>query len=625
MERVEQRKPWKRTGKAAKKSRRFYDKAFKLRAVQLHVEDGHTISSISEETGISVGMLSRWVRKYEAMGQSAFDSGRGTRRPRKEIPPAVRDTILTLKGRNPKHGLRRIVDSARYFFHLPVGIRAVRTTLVENGHEIPKPHQTRKKNVQKPRRFERSAPNQMWQSDIMMVRMGGRQLYLIGYIDDYSRFMVGLEIFQQQTADNVLEVYLRATTEHSIPREMLTDNGRQYVNWRGMTKFQKQLKKDKIAHIRSRPQHPMTLGKIERFWQTILMEFFDRARFVSLEDARARIQKWVQYYNFKRPHQGIGGLCPADRYFEIAHELRKTIEKGIEENVQELALRGKPKKPFYLLGRMGTKDVVLRAQKGKLTFAVNDEDVAINNEQAFNFMEADDGDGTDGAAGTGARRTAQSFAIEGIQRGAACGSSAEDLGGETDACADLQGDEDYLDYIESVGETGDGGDAAGSGASCASGQRPGVEPTITEPSCEASGIIPGGEAASEAEESAGEALDRRMIRGDIGEGASANGSDPASAGRAPEGDRRSGGSGGIEEYLLRMGASWSGGNVNSADGSGGRSSSETARSGEGGLAEGSSGSENPAGTRGKSTDPAEDAGRLRTAAEIAIARLGHYR
>jgi transposase InsO family protein len=623
MEKVEQKKPWKRKRKVSKKSRRFYDKTFKLRVVQLHVEDGHPISSISEESGINVGMLSRWVRKYQAMGQSAFDSERVARRPRKEIHPAVRDTILTLKDNNPKFGLRRIVDTARYFFHLPVGIRAVRATLVENGHEIPKPHLKRKKNVQKPRRFERSAPNQMWQSDIMMVRMGGRQLYLVGYIDDYSRFMVGLEIFQQQTADNVLEVYLRATTEHSIPREMLTDNGRQYVNWRGMTRFQKQLKKDKIAHIRSRPQHPMTLGKIERFWQTILMEFFDRARFVSLEDARARIQKWVQYYNFKRPHQGIGGLCPADRYFEIAHELRKTIEKGIEENVQELALRGKPKKPFYLLGRMGTKDVVLRAQKGKLTFAVNDEDVAINNEQAFNFTEADDGNGTDGIDGTSGT-AAQSFAIEGVQRGTTRGGGAEDLGGETEASGDLQRDEDYLDYIESVGEAGNGGDVAGIGAACASGQRPGIELSITEPSCEASALIPGGEAAPEAEKSAGEALDRRLMSGNIGESPTSNGSDPESSGRAPEGDRRSGGSGSSEEYLLRMGASRPGGDVDSADGSGCRSSGETARSGEGGPAERSGGSENPAGTRGESKDPATDAGRLRTAAEIAIARLGHH-
>ena len=49
---------------------------------------------------------------------------------------------------------------------------------------------------------------------------------------------------------------------------------------------------------------------------------------------------WIQYYNHKRPHQGIEGLCPADRFFEIQNELRKTIEAGIKENLLELALRG---------------------------------------------------------------------------------------------------------------------------------------------------------------------------------------------------------------------------------------------------------------------------------------------
>jgi Integrase core domain len=57
---------------------------------------------------------------------------------------------------------------------------------------------------------------------------------------------------------------------------------------------------------------------------------------------RERIRQWVQYYNRKRPHQGIGGLCPADRCFEIQAELRKTIEQGVAENVLEMALRGKP-------------------------------------------------------------------------------------------------------------------------------------------------------------------------------------------------------------------------------------------------------------------------------------------
>ena len=77
----------------------------------------------------------------------------------------------------------------------------------------------------------------------------------------------------------------------------------------------------------------MTLGKIERFWKTIYEEYLVRAQFGSFEEARERIRQWVQYYNHKRPHQGIGGLCPADRFFEIQAELKKTMEQGIADNV----------------------------------------------------------------------------------------------------------------------------------------------------------------------------------------------------------------------------------------------------------------------------------------------------
>ena len=126
-----------------------------------------------------------------------------------------------------------------------------------------------------------------------------------------------------------------------------------------------ELKKDRIHHIKSQPHHPMTLGKIERFWKTIFLEFLSRAQFESFEDAVERIRQWVKYYNHKRPHQGIGGLCPADRYFEIQSELRKTIEQGIQENLLEMALRGKPRLPFYMVGRMEGQSVVLAGGKGQ--------------------------------------------------------------------------------------------------------------------------------------------------------------------------------------------------------------------------------------------------------------------
>jgi transposase InsO family protein len=145
----------------------------------------------------------------------------------------------------------------------------------------------RKKNPAKPRFFERAKPNQLWQSDIMTFRLAGKNAYLIGYLDDYSRYITGLGLYRSQTAEHVIETYRQAVGGYGVPKEVLTDNGRQYTNWRGTTRFEKELAKDRVRHIRSRPHHPMTLGKIERFWQSILRE--DNRRFVHLDRAKDAI------------------------------------------------------------------------------------------------------------------------------------------------------------------------------------------------------------------------------------------------------------------------------------------------------------------------------------------------
>src|SRR5512147_1937855 len=179
---------------------------------------------------------------------------------------------------------------------------------------------------------------------------------------------------------------------------MLTERGGQYTNWRGSSRFERELGKDRVRHIKSQAHHPMTLGKIERFWKTIYEEFLVRAQFVSFEEARERIRQWVQYYNHKRPHQGIGGLCPADRFFEIQVELKKTIEQGIADNVLEMALRGKPKEPFYMVGRMEGQSVVLRAEKGKLRLMVDDEEGGEKQEMVYDVTAGEEK--KDGSIGT---------------------------------------------------------------------------------------------------------------------------------------------------------------------------------------------------------------------------------
>jgi hypothetical protein len=257
-------------------------------------------------------------------------------------------------------------------------------------------------------------------------------------------------------------VYRRAAAEYNPPKEMLTDNGRQYTSWRGNSRYELEMKKDKIHHIKSRPHHPMTLGKIERFWKTIYVEFLSRAQFGSFEDAGERIRQWVKYYNHKRPHQGIGGLCPADRYFEIQSELKKTIEQGIQDNLLEMALRGKPRLPFYMVGRMEGQSVVLRAEKGRLRLSVDAENDDITQEVVYNLTEEGENHGEDKEREEAADNELRS---NGEMQGSVVG-----LDGEEETGGDMPGAVDTLDGAFALAETGDGGDAAGAGAQSEPGQ-----------------------------------------------------------------------------------------------------------------------------------------------------------
>lgn len=423
-----------------------YPFEFRLRTVRMHLEEGYPASLITGEMGISTETLHQWTKRYQQYGEAGLRRlSSGSKRARLSI--RVKDKILQLKRSNPGFGSRRIADILKRFFLMPASSTTVHATLSQEQLTT-KQQQKSKTNPATPRFFERSTPNQLWQSDICTFRLGGQHAYLIGFMDDYSRYITGLGLYRSQTAENVLEVYRRARGEYGVCKEMLTDNGRQYTNWRGSTRFEQELKKERVRHIRSRPHHPMTLGKMERFWKTILEEFLFRAQFGNFEEARERIRLWVQYYNHQRPHQGIGGLCPADRFFEIHHELKKTLEQGMEENALELALRGKPRDPFYMVGRMGEQSVVIRAEKGQVRMLVAGEAQNNAKELVYDLRKEDsDHEG----------KTKQAI----IQPGGKSQERAFDLDRPTFSIGTVPGEGDQLDTFGPLAEPGHGGDGEG--------------------------------------------------------------------------------------------------------------------------------------------------------------------
>ncbi len=537
--------------------------AVKQRAVKLYLEEGYPAEMVAQELGVGHSTLNAWAKRYRERGEAGLQPVPG-RKGTPQVSAAAKQKAVELKTQNPTFGTKRISALLRRMFFLRAGPETVRRTLHQQ-RLIEKPKTKPKRNPAKPRFFERTKPNQMWQADIFSFRLGGRAAYLIGYVDDYSRYVTGLDLFRSQTAEHVLEVYRQAVAEYGVPKEMLTDNGRQYTNWRGKTRFESELSKDRIQHIKSRPHHPMTLGKIERLWKTIWGEFLCRAQFDSFEEARERIRLWIKYYNYKRPHQGIGGLCPADRFFEIQSQLRKVLEEGVAENVLEQALRGKPQAPFYLVGRMGEQSVVIRAEKGKVRMLLDGQGLGDSKELVYKVEGGHGSEGGSGGEEGGAQEVAAARREDEVRSGAL------HLVGAAPAGGDLPGVGDQLGGAERLAEPGAGGDAASPlPETGANGETAGDQP--------AAGAAADAENGSERTESgqspttAQSGGDDHGVAGEA-EGISddnglAAGASPAAGRDDPEGARRTdhgaGGSAGLgnqPQDVLQVGATGTGGNA----------------------------------------------------------------
>ena len=312
--------------------------------------------------GLSRYTLYEWKRRFDADGPAGLmDRPRGAP-PGSRLPELTRRTILMLKQAHPDWGCQRISDALLRGPALPASAAAVARALHEAGYELEeaptRPHDP------PVRHFERARPNQLWQTDLFtfVLKRQNRRVYLVAFLDDHSRFVTGYGLHASQSSALVLEVLRAALASHAAPEEVLTDNGSQYVTWRGKSAFSRELEKRGIRQVVASPRRPQTLGKVERFWGTLWRECVEAAVFVDLGDARTRIGLFIDHYNFQRAHQGIGGLVPADRFFGAAPEVLRTLKARVAANAVELARQGLPRAPFYLTGQVGGQPVSLHAE-----------------------------------------------------------------------------------------------------------------------------------------------------------------------------------------------------------------------------------------------------------------------
>jgi transposase InsO family protein len=207
--------------------------------------------------------------------------------------------ILELR-RSRRWGPNKIEGYLRNYANQPVGHTTIHKLLNKAGLNNPIAAPRR---VWGKRRFEREHSNSLWQAD---YKMTDQDEWMISYLDDHSRFTPGSRIHHNPTAEHAIRLLEEATKEYGKPGQILTDRGTQFYPARGgISEFTEFCSGNGIQHIVTSVRRPSTIGKIEAFHKAYVCEAW----------MFPTHQEFVHYWNYERPHQGIGYLYPADVYF----------------------------------------------------------------------------------------------------------------------------------------------------------------------------------------------------------------------------------------------------------------------------------------------------------------------
>jgi transposase InsO family protein len=166
-------------------------------------------------------------------------------------------------------------------------------------------------------RFEHAAPNDLWQMDFkghFALRAG--RCHRLTVLDDHSRYNLVLAACADERMETVRAQLQRAFERYGMPWRMTMDNGAPWgsVAAHELTALAIWLIRLGIGVSHSRPYHPQTQGKDERFHRTLKAEVLQGRTFADCAEAQCRFDHWRPVYNHERPHEALALQVPAQRY-----------------------------------------------------------------------------------------------------------------------------------------------------------------------------------------------------------------------------------------------------------------------------------------------------------------------
>jgi transposase InsO family protein len=283
--------------------------------------EGRTKAEVARDYAVSPRWVYELCRRFDAGGEAGLEPR--SRRPRsspQRTPGAIEDEIVSVR----KHLSDLGVDAGAHTIEVHLRRRhpnerlpstaTIWRILVRRGFVTPQPQK-------RPRsswiRFEAEMPNGRWQADITHWRLGdGAEVEILNQIDDHSRLLVGSDARVVFKAADVVESFHGAAASYGLPASLLTDNGAVFTAAPRGGRCLLELECDRagIRHVNSRPYHPQTCGKVERFHQTLKRFLAKQDPAGSVAELQDQLDTFRTYYNEVRPHRAISRRTPAEAF-----------------------------------------------------------------------------------------------------------------------------------------------------------------------------------------------------------------------------------------------------------------------------------------------------------------------
>ena len=272
---------------------------------------------VARAHGVSKSWVAALVARYRAGGYEALTPrSKAAKKVANRSSAELEDRVVTLRKELADQGF----DAGAQTIHHHLSLTEVSPPspspstiwriLKRRGFVAAQPHKRPKSSFI---RFEASLPNEMWQSDVTFFELkDATKVEILNFLDDFSRVCVAAKVHRVTRAPDVVATLYEAGGAWGLPASVLTDNGCIYTSSyrHGYSAMESELFHLGIDYKHSRPYHPQTCGKVERFHQTLKKFLRKQPRADTIDELQAQVDRFVAYYNEVRPHRAKGRSTP---------------------------------------------------------------------------------------------------------------------------------------------------------------------------------------------------------------------------------------------------------------------------------------------------------------------------